>query len=120
MTLQRTRNIQVIDGADNCVFSIFSADEGAFKTIFPEDGQDIEYAEDFVERVGEVEANRILTDIWAHPVHKPSVAGLHGTLFFGLSERKAHFPSKRECDTNSVYINPAQRALYESIKSGGC
>jgi hypothetical protein len=40
------KNIQVIDGALNCTFSIFQATEEEFVLIFSEPGQDIQYAED--------------------------------------------------------------------------
>ena len=116
MTQERNRNIQVIDGAGNCTYSVFSAGEEAFNTLFPGEGQDIEYAEDFFDRAGEVEAERILKDLWDHPVHKPDVQGLHGTLFFGLAARKAQFPSKRECDVDPSAVNAAQRALYHAMK----
>lgn len=51
------KNIQVIDGADNATYSIFQATEEDFDQIFPQPGQDIEIAEDYVDRVGE-EATR--------------------------------------------------------------
>ncbi len=46
------KNIQVIDGADNSTYSIFAATEDEFEIIFPV-GTDIEFIEDFVDRVGE-------------------------------------------------------------------
>ena len=35
------KNIQIIDGADNCTFSIFQATDEEFSLIFPEPLQDI-------------------------------------------------------------------------------
>ena len=34
------KNILVIDGAENCAYSVFQATEAEFRLIFPEDGQD--------------------------------------------------------------------------------
>ena len=113
---ERSRNIQVIDAADNCTYSVFSATEEAFEALFPEEGQDIEYAEDFVDRLGDIEAERIFKDLWGHPVDKRKIQGLHGTLFFGLAARKALFPSKRECDADPSAVNAAQRSLYDAVK----
>lgn len=42
------RNIQVVDGADNAMFSIFGATNKEFREIFPGPGQDMEISEDFV------------------------------------------------------------------------
>lgn len=44
------KNVQVIDGAQNCTFSIFQATDEEFSLVFPEPGQDIEYAEDLETR----------------------------------------------------------------------
>ena len=38
------KNIQVIDGALNCTFSIFQASDEEFTLLFPEAGQEIQYA----------------------------------------------------------------------------
>lgn len=43
------KNIQVIDGALNCTFSIFQAFDEEFALLFPEAGQEIQYAEDLLE-----------------------------------------------------------------------
>jgi hypothetical protein len=43
------KNIQVIDGADNCTFSIFQATDEEFAAIFPQSGQDIQLSEDLSE-----------------------------------------------------------------------
>jgi len=40
------KNIQLIDGAANCTFSLFQASEEEFELLFPESRQDIQYAED--------------------------------------------------------------------------
>ncbi len=40
------KNIQIIDGASNCTFSIFQATAEEFNLLFPEPGQDIQFSED--------------------------------------------------------------------------
>jgi hypothetical protein len=45
------KNIQIIDGAENCTFSIFQATEEEFQVIFPKADQDIEFSEDLFGRL---------------------------------------------------------------------
>ncbi len=92
------KNIQVIDGADNCTYSIFAIESAGFRNLFPEDGQDIEFAEDLFERLGTRTANRLLKKLWATPMAKPSVQGIHGTLFYGLPHKKKYYPTKRDAE----------------------
>jgi len=47
MNKKKTKNIQVIDGAINCHYPIYSIEEEYFNLIFP-NGQDIEFIEDFI------------------------------------------------------------------------
>jgi hypothetical protein len=44
------KNIQIIDGALNCTFSIFQATDEEFLMVFPDPSQDMEYAEDIEAR----------------------------------------------------------------------
>lgn len=88
-------NIQVIDGADNCTYDVFAATDDEFGGIFP-DGQDIEFIEDLIVRVGEKTAEQVMSPIWKRPVDKKSVCGIHGTLFYELSWKKKFYPTKKE------------------------
>lgn len=45
--------IQIIDGAQNCGYWIYGITDDLFEEIFPEKGQDIEFIDDFIDRVGE-------------------------------------------------------------------
>jgi hypothetical protein len=81
------KNIQVIAGADNSTYSIFAATEEVFEAIFPA-GADIEFAEDFFERVSGEMGTRITTELWKRPVAKMDVRGIHGTLFYQLTHKK--------------------------------
>ena len=87
--------MQVIDGAENCIFGIWAVSLEDFEVLFPGDGQDMEFAEDFLEREPE-RAQEIWDRVWLCPVDKKTVAGIQGTLFCGLAARKKYFPTKRE------------------------
>jgi hypothetical protein len=92
------KNVQVIDGADNTKYPIYAAPEDDFDMIFP-NGADLEFIEDFVDRVGEEAARKILTAMWDRPILKEDAMGIHGTLFYELAEKKRKFyPMKRFSD----------------------
>ena len=90
------KNIQVIDGAENCTYSIFATNEDDFKQIFPENGQDIEFIKDFIKRVGKKKASEILERLWLTPVDKKKVHGISGTLFYELDFKKRFYHTKKE------------------------
>jgi hypothetical protein len=106
------KNIQVVDGALNCTFSIFKATEEEFALLFPEPRQDIQYAEDlaFLPRREEVEA--ALDRIWERPIRKQDAFGIHGTLFFDLERYKTYYLAKREDAVDPSAVNQAQRRLF--------
>jgi hypothetical protein len=102
------KNIQVIDGALNCTFSIFQATDEEFALVFPEAGQDIQYAEDLdLSAVGDV-----LDRIWERPIRKRDAMGIHGTLFYQLQRYKEWYPQNREDAVVPLAINAAQRRLF--------
>jgi hypothetical protein len=91
------KNVQIIDRADNSTYSIFAATDKEFAAIFPE-GNDVEFAEDFFERVGDEIATQITSAVWKRPVSKKTVKGIHGTLFYQLLGKKKYYPTKRESE----------------------
>ena len=105
------KSILIIDGAENCAYSVFQAMEGEFAQIFPEEGQGIEYAEDLAKRLGP-EIAKLMTPIWERPIEKKNAKGIHGTIFYEMGYRKAYYSSKRERDIDPRYINAAERKLY--------
>ncbi len=108
------KNIQIIDGATNATFSVFQATDEEFAVIFP-DGRDIEVADDLVNRVGEIEANRVLAPLWDRPILKRDAMGIHGTLYYDADERREYLPpSRREVDWDECCVNEAQRALFRA------
>lgn len=95
------KNIQVIDGAINCSYDVYSVSERDFLVIFPAPNQDIEFIEDVVERLGEDEAGKLVMRATSprKRVEKCRVNGIHGTLFFQLADvKKRFYPNKREKD----------------------
>ncbi len=91
------KNIQIIDGADNCTYSIFSIDNSLFELIFP-NNQDIEFIEDFMTRLGQEKALICLTALWNNEVDKKEVLEIHGTLFYQNEHKKKYYPTKKEAE----------------------
>ena len=88
------KNIQVIDGALNCVYDIYSVSDDDYKIIFPNQQQNIEFIEDLVNRIGERGVVELNKRIWVNRVKKEHVNGIHGTLFYQLSHKKKYYPNK--------------------------
>jgi hypothetical protein len=106
------KNIQVIDGANNCTFSIFQATDEEFILLFPEAGQEVQFAEDFVSLPNQTEVNAALARIWDRPIRKRDAQGIHGTLFYDLEGYKSLYRQKREDGVDPLTINNAQRRLF--------
>jgi hypothetical protein len=76
-----------------------------FGLLFPEAGQDIQYAKDLdFSAVGDV-----LDRIWERPIRKRDAIGIHGTLFYQLQRYKEWYPQNREDAVVPLAINAAQR-----------
>ncbi len=82
------KNIQVIDGGINCTFSIFQATDEEFAILFPENGQDIQYAEDLFSGPESERISAALDQVWERPIRKRDAQGIHGTLFYQLERYK--------------------------------
>jgi hypothetical protein len=95
---ENQKNIQVIDGARNCTYSIFSTNKDDFKKLFPEKDQDVEFVKDFVKRVGKKQAKEILEKLFSKPINKKDVQGIHGTLFYELEYKRLYYPTKCEAE----------------------
>ncbi|MGJ3699605.1 hypothetical protein [Variovorax sp. AFSI2.2] len=90
------KNIQVIDGAVNCVYDIFAATDEEFALIFP-DGQDIAFIDEVYGRGGdEATLNSAFEALWARRVVKAQAMGIHGLLFYELDEKKPFYPTRRD------------------------
>lgn len=91
------KNIQVIDGATNCAYDVFAATDEEFAMIFSGD-TDVQFIVDFIGRVGEDVADKIMGPLWERVQDKKSISGIHGTLFYELDEKKRFYPNRRESD----------------------
>ena len=109
----KDKNIQVIDGAQNCTYSVFKARPDDFDKLFPENGQDIEFIKDFVKREGKKQAHTILKRLFDSPIDKKKVRGIHGTLFYELEYKRQFYPTKRESEMVNGFI--ARNPTHESI-----
>jgi len=109
------KNIQIIDGALNCTFSIFEATDEEFARLYPEAGQEIQFAEDLANLPAQDEVFATLNRIWERPIRKRDVQGIHGTLFYGLDHYKRFYREKREDGVDPRSVNAAQRRLFGMI-----
>jgi hypothetical protein len=92
------KNVQVIDGADNCTYSLFAFTEEEFEAVFPAANQDIEFIEDVVERLGEERTGEVLGPVWSRLLDRRQISGIHGTLFYQLPNKKPFYPNKIDAE----------------------
>ncbi len=89
------KNIQVIDGADNCVYDIFAVTDEEFSVIFPA-GQDIAFIDEVCSRPDQASLEKALTMIWTRRLRKSEAHGIHGTLFYEHERKMAYYPTRRD------------------------
>ena len=87
--------VQIIDGAENCVYDVFRSSESDFALLFP-DGTDIAFSEDLEDRKDNELVREALARLWKSRVRKPEVQGIHGTLFYGLAHKRKYYPTRRD------------------------
>ena len=95
------KNIQVIDGAINCVYDIFQATEKEFEVIFPL-GQDVAFIDEVYAQGDSVALDIAFKAIWTRRIPKVKAHGIHGILFYELEAKKAYYPTRRDEEA----INP--------------
>jgi len=96
------KNIQVIDGARNCVYDIFAATEEEFSLIYPE-GQDVAFIDEVMARGPNDRLGTAFANIWKRRLKKSEAVGVHGLLFYQLDEKKQFYPTR--CDEEAVNPN---------------
>ena len=89
------KNIQIIDGAENCVYDIFAATDEEFSVLFPA-GQDIAFIDEVCLRADRASLDKTLTMLWTRRLRKSEVRGIHGTLFYEHECKKAYYPTRRD------------------------
>jgi hypothetical protein len=102
------KNIQIIDSAINTAYAIYAIPDRAFKKLFPAPGQDIEFLEDVVKRLGEKQSGELIRYTWTPRQEKSKVRGIHETLFIDMKKRKVYYPNKRESD---LYDTKTQKKI---------
>ncbi len=83
----------IIDGAENCVYDIFSATDDEFLRIFP-NGTDIAFIDEICQKDSEDILDKIFENIWKRRCKKSEVNGIHGTIFYELAEKKKYYPTR--------------------------
>jgi len=89
------KNIQVIDGAINCVYEIFAATDEEFSLIFA-DGQDIAFIDEVYEQRRSEQLDAAFKNIWGRRILKREAMGIHGVLFYELDSKKCFYPTRRD------------------------
>jgi len=100
------KNIQIIDGAINCVYDIFAATDEEFALIF-HDGTDIAFIDEVMSRHDDVVIDEAFQRIWSRPIKKSEAMGIHGLLFYELEGKKQYYPTRRDEEA----INPDGSSL---------
>ncbi|MGA2195995.1 MAG: hypothetical protein ABSH40_12070 [Bryobacteraceae bacterium] len=104
------KNIQIIDGAVNCVYDIFAATEKEFNLIFTS-GTDVAFIDEVVERHDPTRLNLAFSRIWTRRVRKSDVHGIDGVLFYELEIKKKYYPTRRD----EGAVNPNGTPLLRSL-----
>ncbi|MFC1542411.1 hypothetical protein ACFL4M_00800 [Pseudomonadota bacterium] len=95
------KNIQIIDGARNCVFDIYQATDDEFASIFPEN-TNIAFSDEVWERENDKKLSETFDCIWNRPIKKSEAMGIHGILFYDLEDKKQFYPTRKDEEA----INP--------------
>jgi hypothetical protein len=95
------KNIQIIDGAQNCVYDIFEATDEEFALVFPA-GTDIAFIDEVYESGNKQLLDEAFTRIWQRPVKKSQANGIHGIVFYELAKKKVYYPTRRDDEA----VNP--------------
>jgi hypothetical protein len=89
------KNIQVIDGAENCVYDIFAATDEEFAVLFLP-GQDIAFIDEVFSRAARSQLDKTLAALWTRRLRKIDAHGIHGILFYQLEHKKVYYPTRRD------------------------
>jgi hypothetical protein len=89
------KNIQVIDGAVNCAYDIYSATDEEFALLVPS-GTDIAFIDEVYERGRRWELDAVFEKLWRRRIRKADARGIHGLLFYGHDHKKVYYPTRRD------------------------
>lgn len=89
------KNIQIIDGAKNCVYDIFAAKDEEFEIIFP-NNTDIAFIDEVYAINEKSKIDMIFKNIWKRRIKKFEAQGIHGIIFYELEGKKVYYPTRRD------------------------
>jgi hypothetical protein len=89
------KNIQVIDGAENCVYDVFQATDEEYRSIFPA-GEDVAFIDEVYARGKKEVLDQAFKSIWTRRIPKVHANGIHGLLFYELESKKPYYPSRKD------------------------
>ena len=89
------KNIQIIDGAQNCVYDIFAATDEEFALIFPDD-TDIAFIEEIYAKGDARILDAAFENIWQRRIKKRDAQGIQGIIFYELAEKMAYYPTRKD------------------------
>jgi hypothetical protein len=89
------KNIQIIDGATNCTYDIFSATDDEFDLIFRQD-TDIAFIDEVFFYANSIQLDAAFNAIWSRRIAKKDAKGIHGILFYDRPEKKIFYPTRRD------------------------
>ena len=95
------KNVQVIDGAINCVYDVFAVEDADFDLLFPP-GQDVAFIDEVLARHSPETLEPVFERMWRSRMPKRDVAGLHGLLFYDMEHKKPFYPQR----VDELAINP--------------
>jgi hypothetical protein len=107
------KNIQVIDGARNCVYDIFAATDEEFALIFPHD-TDIAFIDEVYERGDKQLLGTAFSEIWKRRIKKVDVQGINGVLFYDAPPKRKSIIPLGKTKRRSIPVVPTYGDPYAS------
>ena len=101
-------NIQIIDGAQNCTYSLYAATNAEFALLFPR-GSDVGFPDEILRRLVRRRALPVFNALWERPVDKRTARGIHRTLLYELDFKKKFCPTRREAEMDERVYTVVQR-----------
>lgn len=104
------KNIQIIEGAENCVYDVFAATDEEFSVIFPP-SQDVAFIDEVYGRGDRSKLNKALSLLSTRRLRKCDVQGILGILFYQLEHKKGFYPTRRDEEAVNPHGSPPRRLL---------
>ena len=97
------KNIQIIDGAENCAYDIFATTDENFNIIFP-NNTNIAFIEEVYKKNKKNHKllDKIFIELQKNPIKKSITQGIHGIIFYELDIKKQYYPTRKDEEA----INP--------------